>query len=185
MRSSSGRARWTIPVILNYELVRVCEWSAHRVGATSARHTRVGPAPTALVHAGRSSRGAASGTVPVARMPKRKLPGYATCLQLMEKHDPELQERGFHLLLPHAGEHVEELIADFASKRHDHGLRCWLLELLGEARDERASPLFTEILRSSSDESFRDWAERGLRKIDTPAARKALFEARERLEHGR
>ena len=62
-------------------------------------------------------------------------------MRLMRKHDPQLREDGFHLLKPHAAEHVEELI--------------------GEARSETARPLMAELLHDES-ESIRDWAWRGL-----------------------
>jgi hypothetical protein len=50
---------------------------------------------------------------------------------LMRRRDPQDREDGFCLLLPHAGEHVEEPTAELVSERDDHGLRCWLLELIG------------------------------------------------------
>ncbi len=53
----------------------------------------------------------------------KKVTRYAECLALMRKHDPELQERGFRFLIPHASAFVDELIADFLRER-DHGLRC-------------------------------------------------------------
>ena len=74
-------------------------------------------------------------------------------MKMMTKHNPQAQEDGFHLLLPYAPNHVQELLADFQNEQHGHGLRCWLLELLGEARDPRTRPLFIELLRSR-DESF-------------------------------
>jgi hypothetical protein len=77
-------------------------------------------------------------------------------MRLMRQHDPALMEDGFGLLRGHAGEHIEELIAEFGREENDHGLRCWLLELIGEARSERAFPLLAEQLYSS-DESFRIW----------------------------
>jgi HEAT repeat protein len=96
---------------------------------------------------------------------------------LMRQHDPALMEDGFGLLRGHAGEHIEELIAEFGREENDHGLRCWLLELIGEARSERAFPLLAEQLHSS-DESFRIWAVMGLEALGTMAARQALYQAR-------
>jgi len=64
-------------------------------------------------------------------------------MRLMRKHDPQLQEDGFHMLRPHAAEHVDELIAEFRAEKKDHGLRCWLVELIGDARSEAARPLLT------------------------------------------
>jgi HEAT repeat protein len=96
---------------------------------------------------------------------------------LMRRHDPQLMEDGFGLLRDHAAEHVDELIAEFEREENDHRLRCCLLMLIGEARSERAFPLLAEQLHSS-DESFRDWAVRGLEDLGTKAAREALYRAR-------
>ncbi|MDF3071314.1 MAG: hypothetical protein K0R38_6915 [Polyangiaceae bacterium] len=99
----------------------------------------------------------------------------------MRKRDPQLQEDGFHLLLPYAAAHVDELIVDFQNET-DHGLRCWFLELIGTARDPKAFGLLVTQL-SSSDEAMRSWAARGLEGMDTPAARQALRNAG--VVHGR
>lgn len=80
---------------------------------------------------------------------------------LMRRRDPEEREDGFWLLHGHAAEHIDEFIAEFGREENDHGLRCWLLELIGEARSERAFPLLAEQLHST-DESFSYWAVRGL-----------------------
>ena len=108
-------------------------------------------------------------------MPKQHVPGLEECMRLMRKHDPLLQEEGFHALLPHAAEYVDKLITEFREEG-DHGLRCWLLELLGEAKSPKVLPLFVECLKGY-DESFWYWAVRGLRELDTNEARKALLEA--------
>ncbi|MGC1209814.1 MAG: HEAT repeat domain-containing protein, partial [Micromonospora sp.] len=63
---------------------------------------------------------------------------FERALKLMRRHDAQAREDGFHLLLPHAADHVEELLAEFTSGRGDHGLRCWLLELIGHARSPAA-----------------------------------------------
>lgn len=57
----------------------------------------------------------------------------------------------------------------------DHGLKCWFLELIGEAWSEDALPLLTRELVSDN-ESLHSWAERGLRKLNTKAARTVLWE---------
>lgn len=93
----------------------------------------------------------------------------------MRKHDPELREGGFHLLRPHVADHIEALMSDFV-RESDHGLRCWLLELIGEAKSPLAFEFLSEQLRSA-DDSFRDWAAHGLRALDTPEARALLFHA--------
>ncbi|MEU7655856.1 HEAT repeat domain-containing protein [Micromonospora taraxaci] len=102
---------------------------------------------------------------------------FQQAMQLMRRHDPQTKEDGFHLLLPHAADHIDELIAEFAQERHDHGLRCWLLELVGEARSPQALPVLTEQLHDG-DESLRYWAAKGLEKLDTRQARQELWKAR-------
>ncbi len=111
-------------------------------------------------------------------MAKDRFPGFGACLRMMRKRVPVTQEVGFHWLRPRAAEFVERLVDEFR-RESDHGLRCWLLELIGEARDPRALPVLLEQLRSP-DESLRWWAVHGLRVLNTPEARKALFEAGER-----
>lgn len=96
-------------------------------------------------------------------------------MQMMRRHDPQVREDGFHWLLPRVTEFVEPLLGEYRHET-DHGLRCWLLELLGETRDPRTLPVLLEALRLE-DESLRDWAVRGLRRLGTPDARKALFDA--------
>ena len=66
-------------------------------------------------------------------------------------------------------------MAEFQTEK-DHGLRCWLLELIGEARSAKAFDLLREQLHSS-DESMRYWAIHGLRELNTREARQALFDA--------
>lgn len=97
-------------------------------------------------------------------------------MRLMRKGDPQAQESGFQLLKAHAAEHVTELLTAFDQERVDHGLRCWLLELIGEARSPDALPVLVEQLYGD-DELLRDWATRGLRMLDTKAAREQLWRA--------
>lgn len=94
----------------------------------------------------------------------------------MRRNNPQQREDGFALLRAHAAEHLDDLIAEFHHEP-DHGLRCWLLELIGHARSPRALPLLIEQL-NSPDEALRDWAVTGLQLLDTPAARQALHHSR-------
>lgn len=91
--------------------------------------------------------------------------------------DPQLQEDGFQLLRDHVTEHTDELIAEFEREENDHGLRCWLLELIGETKSESALPLLAEQLHSP-DEAFRNRAITGLENLGTKPARRALYQAR-------
>jgi hypothetical protein len=97
-------------------------------------------------------------------------------MQLMRRHDPQRQEDGFALLRAHAAEHLDDLITEF-HRESDHGLRCWLLELIGHARSPRALPLLAEQL-GSSDDALRGWAVAGLQLLDSREARQALYRAR-------
>jgi hypothetical protein len=113
---------------------------------------------------------------------KQRFPGFDECMRLMRRHNRKLREDGFHALLPHAHEHVDELIPAFQSET-EHGLRCWLLELLGEARSVKAFALLVEQLHGD-DESLRCWAARGLQLLATKEARRALWEASIHEERG-
>lgn len=92
---------------------------------------------------------------------------------MMRKHDPQVQEDGLALVKTVASEHVADLVSAY-SMEDDHGLRCWLLELIGEARSPYAFPDLTEAL-ASPDESIRYWARVGLEKLDSKEARTWLW----------
>lgn len=96
-------------------------------------------------------------------------------MRLMRKHDAQLQEDGFHFLLPRVHEYVAQLIDEF-SHEADPGLRCWLLELLAEAKDPNALSLFLEYLQSD-ESSLKAIAIHGLKQLNTKEARRALWEA--------
>ena len=97
---------------------------------------------------------------------------FERALRRMRRRDPQESEDGFGALRAIAGEHVDELVVEFA-RETDHGLRCWLLELVGLARSPRAFDLLVAQL-GSGDESLRSWAEEGLRLLDTKDARRVL-----------
>ena len=107
---------------------------------------------------------------------KPKFPGFKKCMEMMRSRDPQVQEDGFHWLLPHAPEHVGELIDAFHSEE-DFGLRCWLLELVSEAKSEAAFDFLAQQLRSDQWQ-FRSWAIRGLRDLNSKQARSLLWDAR-------
>ncbi|MDX6480388.1 MAG: hypothetical protein QOG85_898 [Gaiellaceae bacterium] len=78
------------------------------------------------------------------------------------------------MLEPIAADILPQLIEAFDSES-DHGLRCWLLELIGKARSEDALPILSRELHSG-DESIRDWARRGLEQLNTKEARTLLWQ---------
>jgi hypothetical protein len=97
-------------------------------------------------------------------------------MRLMRGRDPQKQEDGFHQLRSHAGQHLEELITEFTDTT-DHGLRCWLLELIGEAHLPDALPVLVAHLHGD-DEPLRFWAVKGLEQLGTKPARHELYRAR-------
>ena len=96
-------------------------------------------------------------------------------MSLMRSSDPETQEAGFAVLEERAAAELDRLVAENETET-DHGLRCWLLELIGDARSERAFPVLESAPRGD-DVSLRMWAIHGLRQLDTKGARRLLWEA--------
>src|SRR5262245_46899080 len=107
---------------------------------------------------------------------KPDFPGFRACMKMMRKHNPQIQEDGFHFLLPYASDFVSELLNEFHHET-SHGIKLWILELLGEARSPQTLSLFSEHLRHA-DESYRTWAAYGLHKLNTKETRRILWEAR-------
>jgi HEAT repeat protein len=75
---------------------------------------------------------------------------------------------------PYAADYVQQLIAEFNGER-DHGLRCWLLDLIGQSGSPEAFQFLIENLRSD-DERLRSLAVEGLRRLNTQDARRVLWE---------
>jgi hypothetical protein len=121
----------------------------------------------------RDEFGTGGGKVPLVT----RNPRFARAMQAMRSRNPQTQEDGFDFLREHADAFVAELIAEFETERDDHGLRCWLLELLAETRSPDALPLLVAQLQSD-DESLRFWAIRGVEMLDTREARQELYRAR-------
>jgi hypothetical protein len=107
---------------------------------------------------------------------KKESFSFKKCMAMMRKRSPMIQEDGFHWLLPHAGEYVHQMIEEFG-KEKDHGLRCWLLELIGSAKSPDAFDFLAGQLRIE-DQSLRRWVIRGLKSLDTKEARTLLWQAR-------
>lgn len=102
---------------------------------------------------------------------------FREAMRLMRSRNPQQQEDGFHKLLPHAAEHLDELIEQFEHEQDDYGLRCWLLELIAAAASPTALPILAAQL-DGPDESLRDRAAVGLSKLNSPQARTLLWRAR-------
>jgi len=106
-----------------------------------------------------------------------KFPGVTKCIELLSRHNVrgsmvdiicgELEEN--------AKAHAAELIAGFQTEQNAW-VRRILLGVISEAKLPEALSLFIEHLQSP-DESLRYRSEEGLRALNTPEARKALWEA--------
>jgi len=92
----------------------------------------------------------------------------------MRKRDPQSAEDGFHFLRARAKERLPSLLEAFQAEE-THSIRCWLLELIAEARSEDAFAVLCEQALSS-DESLRDRGIIGLELLNTKASRTFLFE---------
>lgn len=101
-------------------------------------------------------------------MTKEKFPDFKKCMELMRENDHQLQEDGFHFLLPHSKKYIKELIHEFKNE-NNHGIKCWLLELIGESKSLESFEILIENLSSESD-SLRDWAILGLKNLNTKKA---------------
>ena len=98
---------------------------------------------------------------------------FEAAFALMRKHDPQLQEEGFGRLRDMGAVVLPDLVAAYDAES-DHGIKCWLLELIGDAQAESALALLVHEL-DNGDESLRGWARRGLQRLDTKDARTALW----------
>lgn len=105
-----------------------------------------------------------------------KFPGITQCVQLLGRRNV----RGSLIdiicgeLQANAASHAPELIAAFWAER-DERVRRILLGVICEVKLPEALPVFVEHLRSK-DENLRYWAEEGLRSLNTPESRKALWQ---------
>ena len=106
-----------------------------------------------------------------------KFPGVAKCVEFLGRRNVQgsLVDIICGELQENASSHAAELIAACRAER-DERVRRILLGIICEAKLPEALPVFVENLRSE-DESLRYWAEAGLRSLNTPESRKALWEA--------
>ena len=112
-----------------------------------------------------------------------KFPGVAKCVELLGRRNVqgELVDIICGELQDNAKAHADELIAAFRAATNER-LRRILLGIICEAKLEQALPLFVEQLQSD-DESLRYWSGHGLRLLNTPDSRRALWEANRRVRH--
>lgn len=105
---------------------------------------------------------------------------FRDCVRLMrgEIKPPLLgtNEDGFHSLLPHASEYIDELLAEYEQERKS-SVRFWLLELIAYSKSPKGLLVLTDALCGDEPDLW-GWAILGLKNIDTHEARKILWEAR-------
>jgi hypothetical protein len=106
-----------------------------------------------------------------------KFPGVAKCVELLGRRNVRgsLVDIICAELKENAVSHAAELVAAFRAEQNV-GMQCILLGVICDAKLPEALPLFTEHLHSD-DELLRYWSEEGLRALNSPEARKALWEA--------
>jgi HEAT repeat protein len=106
-----------------------------------------------------------------------RYPGVKKCVELLRRRNTRgsLVDIICGELRADAASHAAELIAAFEAES-DERLRHILLGVIVEAKLLEALPVYVKNLKSS-DEGLREWAEEGLRSLNTPEARKALWEA--------
>jgi HEAT repeat protein len=106
-----------------------------------------------------------------------KFPGVARCVELLRRRNTQgsLVDIICGELEDNAAAHAAELLSAFRAEPSEH-VRLLLLGIIADARLPEALPLLVEQLRSP-DERLRRWASRGLQALNTPEARKALWEA--------
>ena len=106
-----------------------------------------------------------------------RFPGVAKCVELLGRRNVQgsLVDIICGELQANAAAHAAELIAAFRAEGAER-VRRILLGIICEAKLHEALPLFVEHLRSE-DDSLRYWSEQGLRTLDSPEARRALWEA--------
>jgi HEAT repeat protein len=106
-----------------------------------------------------------------------RFPGVAKCVAMIRQRNVQggLLEIICDELLQNAKLHASEVIKEFLDERDDQ-VRRILLAIISEAKLPESLPVFVKLLRSE-DESLRYSSELGLRNLDTPESRKALWEA--------
>jgi hypothetical protein len=103
-------------------------------------------------------------------------PGLKTCMKMMTSRDAETSEAGFHWLLPHAGEYVDQLIEAYESG--DSSISAyWLLELIVAANSADTLPFLTQQL-SHPESYFRRLAAQGIQRLGSPEVKQVLWKAR-------
>jgi hypothetical protein len=106
-----------------------------------------------------------------------RFPGVAECVRLIRagKARGSWADIIADEMARHASLHLPELIETFRTDSSDQ-VRLFVMMALEMARLPESIPFLAEVLRQGNSD-FTPYAERGLRDIDTPQARAALWEA--------
>jgi hypothetical protein len=106
-----------------------------------------------------------------------RFPGVGKCVELLRRRNVQggFLDAVCGALQANAAAHAQELIEAFRSEP-DERVRWILLGIIAEARLPEALPVLRESLRSA-DAMLRYWATTGLQHLNTPEARRALWEA--------
>lgn len=110
-----------------------------------------------------------------------KFPGVKVCLDLLRRrnvHGAYLDGVMFDLAEHVADAGTAELVEAFRAETDGH-VQGLILSILAETAAPADLPLFVETL-AGANADHRHWAAVGLHKLDTPDARRALWEARSR-----
>src|SRR5262249_6575401 len=110
-----------------------------------------------------------------------KFPGVQGCVDLLRR--PDVHGAYLHGVMMDLAEHVAaagtaELVAAYRVETDDRG-QGLILSILAETAAPADLPLFAETL-AGANADHRLWGAVGLHKIDTPEARRVLWEARSR-----
>jgi hypothetical protein len=105
-----------------------------------------------------------------------RFPGVANCVELLRRRNVHGNKVDIicDALRDHAATHTAELITAFRDER-DERLKHILLGIICEAKLPDALPVFVDHLQSE-DETLRQWSVAGLHALDSPEARKALWQ---------
>jgi HEAT repeat protein len=106
-----------------------------------------------------------------------KFPGVAKCVDLLRS--PNVHGSWVNIICAELQENASKIgkeLVDAFRTETDIGVRRILLGVIAEAKILEALPTLVENLKSP-DESLRYWAIEGLKGLNTPEARRALWEA--------
>jgi|GEM_PF-3994899 len=100
---------------------------------------------------------------------------FAVCMEFMCHPDPEKKQHGFHALRQNVATFLP-LILHALERETNHGIQCWLLELVVIGKEPSTIPLLASYLYHK-DDSLRYWAKTGLKDFGTRQALRIIRDA--------